>query len=431
MADFTTGTHLDNSKNDSNMFVFEDYTQRIIIVVVLCMVFIIGWIGNTLVIAAVVLSKRLHSVTNYFIVNLACADILTCVVIPFQMLAVLGQNGFPLPEWVCAVASAIGLVCLGASIDSLALIAYNRWYLLTQSKAKFQRLYTKRKILLMVLCAWSYPSILVLVPHFAGLGRLGYSAKYKTCTQDTSLPYSDYYSFLAGAASIIPVFIATAVIYAKIYRFVSKQNKKMARMSRSEVAKSMNKRNIDRLSIEMSSSSSPGQNTTSSEPNLIPEEKTNHPDANKRETTKDARISTITISSEISTRESSSNGDRSQIRVTADGTTLQEKTGHSGLGVDTPMPKQRKSNKRLTSKQPNRHQVTVTKKLAIVVLAFFICLLPFGISVTIRQSKPGIPWTGMMLSFNCCVNPIIYARTMPVFREVMGCIIRCRFQTIR
>ena len=237
MANFPTVTHLDNSENDSNMFVFEDYTQRIILVVVLCVVVIIGSIGNFLVIAAVVLSRRLRSVTNYFIVNLACADLLTCLFIPFQMIAILGQNGFPLPEWVCAVASAIAWVCLGASIDSLALIAYNRWYLLSQPKFKFQKLYTNRNILLMVICAWLYPSIIVLVPHFAGLGRLGYSAKYKTCTQDTSLPYSDYYSFLAGAASIIPVFIATAVIYAKIYRFVSKQNKKMARMSRSEVAK--------------------------------------------------------------------------------------------------------------------------------------------------------------------------------------------------
>ena len=282
----------------------------------------------------------------------------------------------------------------------------------------------------MVICAWLYPAIIVLVPHFAGLGRLGYSAKYKSCTQDTSLPYSDYYSSLAGAGSIIPVFIAIAVIYAKIYRFVSKQNKKMARMSRSEVAKSMKTRNKDRLLIEMSCSSSTERNTTSSESNMIPEEKTNHLDANKRETTKDARISTITISSEISTRESSSNADGSQIRVTPDGTTLQEKTGNSGHGVDTPMPKQRKSNERSASKQPNRHQVTVTKKLAIVVLAFFICLLPFGISATIPPSDPVIPWTGMMLSFNSCVNPIIYARTMPVFREVMGCIIRCRFQSI-
>ena len=78
----------------------------------------------------------------------------------------------------------------------------------------------------------------------------------------------------------------------------------------------------------------------------------------------------------------------------------------------------------------NRHHVIVTRRLSIVVLAFFICLVPFGVSVGIPQSDPGIPWTGLLVTFNSCINPLIYARTMPMFREVMGCIVQCRIRDI-
>ncbi|XP_011665468.2 uncharacterized protein LOC584479 [Strongylocentrotus purpuratus] len=78
----------------------------------------------------------------------------------------------------------------------------------------------------------------------------------------------------------------------------------------------------------------------------------------------------------------------------------------------------------------NKYNVTVTKRLAIVVLAFIICLLPFGVSVVVPPSDPGVPWTGLMLTINSCVNPLIYARTMPEFRKVMLAIIRCRLKDI-
>ena len=440
MNGLTTAEPAGNSTAGNPYFVFEDYTQRTIIVVILCFVFIAGVTGNTLVIAAVVLSRKLRSVTNFFVVNLACADLLLCLSLPFNMVAMLSRNGWPLPGWVCAVTSAISLVCLGASIDTLALIAYNRWYLLTQPRVNFQRLYKRRNILLMVFCAWLYPLMLVLIPHFAGLGRLGYSAKYKTCTQDTSLPYSDYYSLLAGAGTIIPVFISIAVMYAKIYRFVSEQNKKLTAISQSEMPRSVNNKN-DGVTIEMSSSSLTGQNTDSTalddEPGAVLDPGNNPTDVLKASSDRDnevalesLEVSVPPVSIAVAKRATSDDNDTLQIKAKLEDTTQQNEPGHSSLSAKNVALDQRKSPKKSAPSQLNRHHVTVTKKLAIVVLAFLICLLPFGISVAVPPSDPGIPWTGLMVTFNSCINPIIYARTMPVFREVMGCIIRCRFRSI-
>ena len=417
MADLTTAAPND-SVNGSDLFVFEDYTQRIIIAAILGLVFIIGVTGNTLVILAVILSRKLRSVTNYFIVNLACADLLTCLSLPFQMVAMSSRNGWPLPEWVCAVTSATSLVCILASVDTLALIAYNRWYLLTQSKLNFQKLYRKRNMWLMVLWAWLYPLILVLVPHFAGLGRLGYSSNYKSCTQDTTTPSSDYYSLLAAAFAIIPIFIAIVVIYSRIYRFVSKQNKKMAAVSQKGVPRATNKRQTESVSIEMSSSSSATtQNTTSSALSDKPESimafhqksiSASHSFYHgKRQVT--SRSCQVNMSDDEG--ESDRDVDASEIVKTSCSMTQEKKESQSSHGVATV--KRERQKKSTPSGKLNRHQVTVTKKLAIVVLAFFICLLPFGVSVAVPPSDPGIPWTGLMVTFNSCINPIIYARTMP------------------
>ena len=42
-------------------------------------IFLLGIIGNSLVVSVVYRNARMHSVTNYFIVNLAIADMLVCL----------------------------------------------------------------------------------------------------------------------------------------------------------------------------------------------------------------------------------------------------------------------------------------------------------------------------------------------------------------
>lgn len=71
------------------------YRHSEILTVVYCVayvtVFIVGLIGNSFVIAVVLRSPRMRTVTNYFIVNLAAADIL---VIVFCLPATLMSNIF-------------------------------------------------------------------------------------------------------------------------------------------------------------------------------------------------------------------------------------------------------------------------------------------------------------------------------------------------
>ncbi|XP_030830296.1 alpha-1B adrenergic receptor-like [Strongylocentrotus purpuratus] len=411
---------ISNRSSDTDLFVFEDYNQRIAIASIFCIVFLVGSIGNTLVITAVVLSRKLRSSTNWFIVNLGCSDLLICLSLPFNTVATLSRDGWPLPGWICAVNSAVSWISLGGSIMTLALIAYNRWYLLTKSKIQFQKLYTTRNICFMLLSAWMYPALLCLVPHFAGLGRLGYSYEYKACSQDTSLSTSDLYSLTAGAFAIIPVFIVMVVIYVRIYLFVSRQSKKMNKVKKDGAPQT---RGIDNVNVEMSSSEVP-----SIEPSTLTSE----------ETILQSR-STSNLDTSQTTETDTSNGEGNLASIE------NSPKHHTSLDISENRsrrsPEDQSNQKRPRSiKQKfsdnkaephlNKFNVIVTKRLAIVVLAFIICLLPFGVSVVVPSSNAGVPWTGLMLTFNSCVNPLIYARTMPEFRKVMLAIIRCRLKDI-
>lgn len=58
-------------------------------------VFLLGILGNSLVVCVVYRNPRMHNVTNYFIVNLAIADILVCILcLPITLMSNLYTGKF-------------------------------------------------------------------------------------------------------------------------------------------------------------------------------------------------------------------------------------------------------------------------------------------------------------------------------------------------
>ncbi|XP_071795151.1 alpha-1B adrenergic receptor-like [Asterias amurensis] len=211
---------------DGRNFRFEDETQRIILGCVYCLVAVFGLVGNTMVILAVVLSKKLQTRTNAFVVNLATADLISCLTSPFAAVALFSLNGWPLPGLVCSVSAAIYYISLACSIMNLTTIAINRYVLITKSMQTYQSIYTPKKIAAMMVMTWLYPVLVCSLP-LVGIGKWGYSDKYKTCTQDTSAETSDLFSLL-GSALVYPIpLIILFVCYFKIYRHITGHMKKM------------------------------------------------------------------------------------------------------------------------------------------------------------------------------------------------------------
>ncbi|XP_034665445.1 neuropeptide SIFamide receptor [Drosophila subobscura] len=156
----TKSSHNDSSMRweqfDGNVdFGFDPlYRHSLAMSIVYCVayivVFLVGLIGNSFVIAVVLRAPRMRTVTNYFIVNLAIADIL---VIVFCLPATLIGNIFVpwMLGWLmCKFVPYIQGVSVAASVYSLIAVSLDRfiaiWWPLKQM--------TKRRARIMIIGIW-------------------------------------------------------------------------------------------------------------------------------------------------------------------------------------------------------------------------------------------------------------------------------------
>ncbi|XP_028044101.1 neuropeptide SIFamide receptor-like [Bombyx mandarina] len=124
------------------------------------LVFLVGLVGNCFVIAVVYRSPRMRTVTNFFIVNLAVADIL---VIVFCLPATLMSNIFV--PWVlgwlmCKTVPYVQGLSVAASVYSLVAVSLDR-FLAIWWPLKCQ--ITKRRSRMMIVFIWIF-AILVTTP---------------------------------------------------------------------------------------------------------------------------------------------------------------------------------------------------------------------------------------------------------------------------
>ncbi|CAL4120931.1 unnamed protein product, partial [Meganyctiphanes norvegica] len=126
---------------------------------------LVAILGNALVMWIVATSRKMHSVTNYFIANLALADIIIGLFcIPFQFQAALLQR-WNLPHFMCAFCPFFQTVSVNVSVFTLTAIAVDRYraivFPLGARPSKF-----RSKLVIMVI--WLF-SITIAIPNAIAL----------------------------------------------------------------------------------------------------------------------------------------------------------------------------------------------------------------------------------------------------------------------
>ncbi|KAH7982658.1 hypothetical protein HPB52_006285 [Rhipicephalus sanguineus] len=123
-------------------------------------------LGNVLVLWIVASSRRMQTITNLFIANLAVADVIIGVFsIPFQFQAALLQR-WALPYFMCAFCPYVQVVSVNVSVFTLTAIAVERYRAITSPlKARFC---SKATAKLLVLIIW-LSSLVVASPNALAL----------------------------------------------------------------------------------------------------------------------------------------------------------------------------------------------------------------------------------------------------------------------
>ena len=203
-------THTPNQAPQTNQ-----YWALVLLIFPICTIF-----GNMLVVVSVIKEKNLHTVTNYFVVSLAIADLtVAATVMPFAVYYEVTKR-WEMSKVVCDAWVATDVMASTASILNLVAIAIDRFIAVTRP-LKYARHKNSNRIYIMIAFVWLV-SIAIASPIVAGLNDTP-DREVDQCAfnNEKFLIYSSMISFY------IPT-VAMIILYYKIFKVIRMRAKKAA-----------------------------------------------------------------------------------------------------------------------------------------------------------------------------------------------------------
>ncbi|XP_028662267.1 alpha-1A adrenergic receptor-like [Erpetoichthys calabaricus] len=187
-----------------------DITKAVVVGLILGIVIVFGILGNILVIVSVASHRHLQTVTHYFIVNLAVADLLlTTTVLPFSAtFEILGYWVFG--RIFCNIWAAVDVLCCTASIMSLCMISVDR-YVGVSYPLRYPSIMTEKRGLLMLVGLWALSITISIGPLF---GWKEPAPDDETICKITEEP--GYAIFSAFGSFYVPMTIIL-IMYCRVY----------------------------------------------------------------------------------------------------------------------------------------------------------------------------------------------------------------------
>ena len=189
-----------------------------------CVIIMISFVGNILVLIAFYRNPRLRKPANYYIIALAVGDIiLASFAMPFGCAStILGEWIFG--QAICWLQASLATMLGTASLVTLSLIATNR-LLTVVYPSIHRRLASKTTILTSIFAAWCVTATIALSFYLTGVTNL-FHPGYLLCLFD----FSTTSYVLVIPIAIVVTFLPYQVIffcYFKIWRFLRNHSAQM------------------------------------------------------------------------------------------------------------------------------------------------------------------------------------------------------------
>ncbi|KAM3865075.1 alpha-1A adrenergic receptor [Diretmus argenteus] len=223
------------SPNDSNATTCTNFTldpQVVGVGVFLSVFILVAIVGNILVILSVVCNKHLQTVTNFFIVNLAMADLfLSIIVLPFSAsLEVLGCWAFG--RIFCNIWAAVDVLCCTASILSLCVISIDR-YIGVKYCLKYPTIMTERKAGVILVVVWVSSTVISVGP------LLGWKEPPPLDDSVCSITEEPGYALFSSLFSFYLPLMVILIMYFRVYVVARRTTKSLEAGVKRERNKSM------------------------------------------------------------------------------------------------------------------------------------------------------------------------------------------------
>ncbi|KAG9508643.1 RYamide receptor, partial [Fragariocoptes setiger] len=174
-------------------------------------IFLFGLFGNMLVIYIVWCNKSMHTVTNYFIANLAVSDILLCLfAVPFTPLYLLTFQEWIFGRWLCHLLPYAQGVSVYISAFTLMIIAIDRYFVIVYP---FRPRMSKCLCIKLIMGVWC-AALLLTLPYALYVRLMPSDCPTQFCEEDW--PYESN-RILFGLSTSVLQFIVPFKIIAFCY----------------------------------------------------------------------------------------------------------------------------------------------------------------------------------------------------------------------
>ncbi|KAH0615750.1 hypothetical protein JD844_026172 [Phrynosoma platyrhinos] len=227
------GEEGDVHANSSTSLALKLTLQSVSVGIFLALFILSAIVGNILVILSVACNRHLQTVTNYFIINLAIADLLlSTTVLPFSATLEVLEDLWVFGRIFCDIWAAVDVLCCTASIMSLCIISVDR-YIGVKYSLKYPTIMTERKAVIIMVAVWISSMVISIGP------LLGWKEAPPDNDQHCNITEEPGYAIFSSLFSFYLPLAVILVMYFNIYVVARRTTKSLEAGVKKERSKSM------------------------------------------------------------------------------------------------------------------------------------------------------------------------------------------------